>query len=155
MKGARCPNGAGECIQPAPPDLAGQNYAAVQLFEGMTATSVAAACGFGVSMLVFYLRTVRRLRRNPRPGGTVRLDARGCRGLILLFGVLWSAICLALFLAVYLQVPSYVVSIGAMILIAGIRPMYVALDGRPFVICEEGKDPSDYWKPSGRRARWS
>lgn len=100
---------------------------------GLVALTITAVMGFGLILWVLYRGKLRQLRRNP-VAGTVQISAKGFASLALLVGAMWAFLCGGLLLAVYAGLPSYVVSVGVVILIGLARPVVVAAGVHPFVI---------------------
>lgn len=121
--------------------------------DGLVTMTVIAVVGFGLILWVLYRGKLRQLRREPVAGATVRVSAKGFAALALLVGALWACMCGGLLLAVYAGLPSPVVSIGMVILIASARPVAMAAGVHPFVIRPREGGLAMPAEPSGPGAR--
>lgn len=121
--------------------------------DGLITMTVTAVVGFGLLLWLLYRGKLRQLRREPVAGATVRVSAKGFAALALLVGALWACMCGGLLLAVYAGLPSPVVSIGMVILIASARPVAMASGLHPFAIRPREGGPTIAAEPSGPGAR--
>ncbi|MCQ1957561.1 hypothetical protein NNX39_13750 [Arthrobacter sp. zg-Y826] len=111
------------------------------MWIAFTTMVVCAVFGFGGAVLVMYLVKARQLKRHPlRPQMEVRFSPRGLIGLALLVGVMLLTVCLGLFLVIYRGVPTYAVSVAAILVATVVRPLYLSKAGLPFVLAEIGAE---------------
>lgn len=90
--------------------------------------------GFGVALLVLYLRERRRMRRDVPAVARIRLNGRGFVSLGLLVAVMTGCACAGLLLAVYAGVPTYAVGLGLVLVVAAVWPVYRARGSSPFIL---------------------
>ncbi|CEA06744.1 hypothetical protein BN1051_00107 [Arthrobacter saudimassiliensis] len=109
--------------------------------------SFVALVAFGIAMAVIYLLKVRQLRRDRIPGAKIRMSGRGILSLVLLVSIIWACTCGALALGVYADVRSYWAGLAIVLVVAVLRPIYLAKGGSPFVVTQAERVPEPLEPP--------
>lgn len=113
------------------------------MLAGVIATIFCAAVTIGLIALVFYVRALRKVDKgHPNRKSQVQFNRRGFYAVVAFVACIAVLFWVALLLASNSDLPTWVFSVGVVVVISAVRPVLIGKYGEMFEANGEGKHPN-------------